>query len=144
MKLKSAVIIFLFTSLFLVNCVENKENEGHQITAHWELKNVSGGFAGIDLEYAAQDVILEFYQDNTVLIHNNTLPNTEQQSFSGFVSGTFSYQIKTENSVEVLYINNIKQGEITFTDLTLIVNDNLAADGFLKTFEKTIFICGTP
>ena len=128
-------LIILSISFLLINCSETTKFSKNSIQNSWMLKNVTGGLQGLQLDYSGEEVNWTFYDNNTVKIDNYTSSNTQFFTYVGFVTGTYPYEIKMENNQKILYINHLKQGMISIKDEQLLIDDEFAADGILKTFQ---------
>ena len=136
MRFKKKIIATLFfVTLVFINCSEDKEIDVPTILESWQLKNVYGGLQGLNIDYNSNDVKWTFDKSSVTII-NNIISTGPEQIHSGLSSGIYNYDVKTVSNKQVLYINNQKQGEIIISFEDLKIDDNLAADGFLKTFTK--------
>ncbi len=128
-------LVLLFIGFLLSNCTDTTSFSKNDIQNTWVLEKVIGGLQGLDLDYSGKEVNFTFYNNNTVKIENHTAINSQFNTYVGFATGTYSYELKHINNEKVLYINDIKQGKVTIVNKKLRLDDNLAADGFLKTFQ---------
>jgi hypothetical protein len=103
----------------------------------WNVKNISGGFAGIDDDYDTGIITWTF--NNQIL----TIENNESQGniYSGFESGTYYYSTNEINGNNYIIINNAEYGGFTLSVNNLTINQNetssgSGADGFMLQFER--------
>ncbi len=125
--------------LFLISC--NNDDNGtiaeHSINGSWNLKNVSGGIVGVNLDYNAEQVIWTFNESkNSIEVKNNIITTGPKNIYSGLSTGSYTYEIKIDEEKEILHINEALFGVIKIENKILTINDNLAADGFLYTYSK--------
>ncbi len=140
MKTKILALALILGIGFL-GCSNDDSNYSTQeelINGTWNLKNLSGGFAGIDEDYETGSIIWTFdSQNQTIIIVNN---NQESTSYI-FESGTYNYSLLEINNESYIEINNEEYGGITFSANNLIIDQNkisdgTGADGFILHFEK--------
>ena len=150
--MKYISIIVLSCFFFLTSCsVDNnnvtddlpKEIEVYQ----WHLLNVSGGFAGVDIDYAMETIIwvfnVDFNNNGSIQVQNN---NTDDTLEDGLNSGTYAISIPAQNNKSYLFIEFNEFGEVlTTTNEDLIIDQNsmssgTGADGFIYTFKRKIVI----
>jgi hypothetical protein len=129
-KITSILIsLFLFSS-----CVSNKNSI---IIEEFSLINVSGGFAGINENFAEGEIIWSFNTQNATL----TVEKNIQNVFSGLSEGDYSYSIQNINDKQYFFINNIESGGVTNEENRMIIDENersigSGADGFIYQLEK--------
>lgn len=118
MNLKKAVFVLFFG--FLIGCESSTENQqDNNLYGTWQLKNISGGFAGINdtLDISKDNYILSFNDNNEFsTFYNDTLKlsgsfeiNNEKTIFSSDTLETIHYydytpDINLEKDV-ILYLN---------------------------------------
>jgi hypothetical protein len=138
MKPKLLMLLFFATSLLLVGC-NKSEDDGEDTAALsgiWHLNNVSGGFAGVDVDYNRGEVIWNFnLSTGTLSVENNLDQSDPNYAYAGLDTGNYDFQISEVNGIEVLMIEGTDNGEYIVTSTTLTIDDR-PADGFLKTFER--------
>ena len=70
-------------------------------------------------------------------IENNIDSTGPEDIYAGLDTGTYSYKIEESEENQTLFVNEIKRGVIFFVDgSSLIIDDNLAADGFITKFDR--------
>ena len=135
MRTKRYLIFTLTITFLMVSCSETSKFSKNSIKNTWMLKSVIGGLQGLQLDYNGQEVNWTFYDNNTVKIDNYTLANSTYDTYAAFSTGTYTYEVRVVNNESILYINNRKQGVFTIADEKLMLDDGLASDGFLRTFD---------
>lgn len=153
MKIKFSFL--LLTLLFATSCsVDNDDDSELRDAAltdilEWHLTSVSGGFAGVDIEYKADTVIWIFsvLDDNgngTLNVKNN---NTDDSLEDGLDSGDYSVYIAEYNNQPILYVNGEEYAGFSHPTPekdVLVINKNInstgatGSDGFIYTFKKRV------
>lgn len=136
--MRSKICIFLVVATVLIACKNDdltpKENP---ISGVWNLKNVSGGFAGVNIDYTKGEVIWNFKPESKELIIEKNIETTGPESiYADLESGTYSYEIITDSDTQTLYINNTKRGHIFIEKENLFIDDGIDADGFIAEYEQ--------
>lgn len=141
MKLKNLLFTLLLGIGLLSSCSKNNSNSippVELLNGTWSLKNLSGGFPGLNENYPDGAITWTFNsQDQTINVNNN---EPASMSFI-FDSGTYNYSIIEINSQKYLNIENDEYGglDISINNLTIdqnIISNGVGADGFLLKFEK--------
>ncbi|WP_179009574.1 hypothetical protein [Winogradskyella forsetii] len=129
-------ILVLVVFLFSCNNDDNApQNTAPTINGTWSLVNVYGGFAGVDDDFENGTITWHFNQDNLELTVSNT--NTTDVIYDGFPSGTYDYQILTTTGEDANVVVNSFSYDITvLTQTQLVLDEGVAADGFLLTFSR--------
>ena len=141
MKFKNILLsIFICLTIF-ASCNNDNDNQNetdeHAIHGTWNLSNVTGGFVGIDIDYNLGEVVWTFNDTNNQLtIENNIMTTGPEDIYAGLDSGNYTYEIQELADAEVLYIDGNMRGVISISNTTLTIDDGVAADGFLTTFER--------
>lgn len=135
----SITLLILFCVFTLTNCKKDDEDIccAYPITLEgsWSLVHIQGGFAGVDDVFENGIVVWYFdTETNTILVENNNIDNTVL--YDGLESGTYSYEIVTENETDYLYIESSNFGVLTYSSFQLSIDSNIGADGFLMVFER--------
>jgi len=95
----SSVIQYLcvFSLLLLTTCIDDDISLGlsDPIDGRWNISNVSGGFAGVDVAYDAGSVTWNFDSTTFTLTVTSTLtdPDVPQSMFLPLQSGSYVYSI---------------------------------------------------
>jgi hypothetical protein len=138
MGIRKLCLLIILSLVFFTNCNSNDDsNLAETLNGIWNVKNISGGFAGIDDDYDAGIVTWTFI--NQVI----TIKNNESQGniYSGFKSGTYNYSINEVNGNNYIVINNAEYGGCTLSINNLTIDQNQSssgsgADGFMLQFER--------
>jgi hypothetical protein len=138
MKIVKLSLLMILSLGFFTSC--NNDDDSNQVetlNGIWNVKNISGGFAGIDDDYDSGVITWTF--NNQVL----TVENNESQGniYSGFESGTYNYSTNEINGNNYILINDDEYGGFTLSINNLIINQNetssgSGADGFMLQFER--------
>ena len=129
---------FLVLILFTFSCNSDddaQQNTDSALQGTWSLVNVSGGLAGVNDDFEIGTITWNFNEDNLELTVTNT--NTTTVIYDGFPSGTYDYELltPTEESASVT-INSFEYRITTLTSSLLLLDEGVAADGFLHTFRR--------
>lgn len=134
--MKRYLYLFVFT---LVAFACNNEDDGapnndSPFEGQWSLVNVSGGLAGVDEDFEMGLITWDFDIETQEL----TITNTNTASvFSGFPTGVYDFQVLTNGEMSSLILEDSFSMVITtLTNNQLILDEGVAADGFLYTFAK--------
>ena len=139
MKTLILIFILLIGLGFITSCDKNDDTpkQENAINGSWNLKNVSGGFAGINIDYTLGEVKWTFIRNNNTLIVENYIDSTGTEDiYAGLDSGTYSYEIELEGEKQLLFIDDIKRGEINIIDDILKIDYGVVADGFITIFVR--------
>jgi hypothetical protein len=138
MKIVKLSLLMILSLVFFTSC--NNDDDSNQmeiLNGIWNVKNISGGFAGIDDDYDTGIITWTF--NNQIL----TIENNESQGniYSGFESGTYYYSTNEINGNNYIIINNAEYGGFTLSVNNLTINQNetssgSGADGFMLQFER--------
>lgn len=116
-------LILLLICLALLTACKNDDTISTNDT--WNLVNISGGFAGIDKNFNAGEIIWTFNEQNsTLIIEKNT-----QELFIGIDEGTYSYAIEDINGTTYLNLDNLERGSFTISQNQLIIDENKSSTG---------------
>lgn len=126
----------IFTILVLVtNCSTGSDSSDDPIAGDWNLKTMTGGFAGVNNAFQAGEVVWTFNEkDSSLTIEVNIISMIPTERYYGLQAGTYTYELVEENDVTTLYANDSRVGTINFSENELLVDDGIAVDGFLFTF----------
>ncbi|MEZ4779561.1 MAG: hypothetical protein R2786_09300 [Flavobacteriaceae bacterium] len=138
MKTKLFGLFFLVTSVLLTGC-HNKDDDGNNtatLNGTWHMRNVMGGFVGVDIDFD-RNVVVWIFNDSTQIlsVENNVDTSDTNYPFSGLPTGTYAFEVINMDGTLVLQIEGADQGEYIVTATTLTIDDR-PADGYLRTFEK--------
>lgn len=137
------IFISVFLILFATSCSldDNGDNVSEVTVTHWNLINVTGGIAGVDIDYEIGDITWDFDEINRQVLVKNSIGTASESSLP---SGIYTYfVIQHENSLYIT-IDGEEYGELTrsFDDFSLTINQNnqssgTISDGFIYSFKKT-------
>ena len=137
--MKNTIYILTFT-LLMLSCNtdgNSQQNAEPTIGGQWNLVNVTGGLAGVDDDFEVGLIIWDFNEDNLELTVTNN--NTANVIYDGLSSGTYDYEVlSTTGETAYLVIHNfgINHEIITLNASQLVLDEGVAADGFLLTFSR--------
>lgn len=129
----------LFISLLVGSCTTDYGYIKEQQTAStiWVLKNTVGGISGSNENFNTGEVVWNFNETSRLLSVSNKVNTTG----SGIPSGTYSYNLKRE---ETFYILEIQQSNELYKRLVvnflggdrMVIKDDAVSDGFEYNFTK--------
>ncbi len=140
MKIRLLIILLTFGVFVFTSC--NNDDDAsplEPLNGTWNLKNIVGGFAGIDDDYETGMVTWTFYtQNSTLQVENNT---NQETIYSGFETGNYSYTSVQNNGNEYILINDEEYGGYLIDVDGLVINQNeiqdgVGSDGFILKFER--------
>ena len=130
---KIGTLLFAAICMSLISCDKNND-ELDALQGVWHLHNVSGGFAGVMINYSEGEVIWDFnIESKEVSITNNIESTGPEQIYSGPETGAYDFSYGFS---DVLEIDNLEKGEIGFNGDTLIISEKNITDGFTTIFVK--------
>ncbi|WP_298753877.1 hypothetical protein [uncultured Psychroserpens sp.] len=135
--MKPYIYLLIFT-MFVFSC--NNDDDGvsnNEPTLHgeWSLINVSGGLAGIDDDFPAGLITWDFDLNSQELTVTNT--NVELVIYDGLPTGTYDYAVMTSTGSDAtIVINNVNYAVVSITSTSLVLDEGVAADGFLLTYTR--------
>lgn len=138
MKSKILTLIVILSIVLFTNCSNDDDsNQTETINGIWNLKNVSGGLQGINIDYNEGDVKWDFnLENNTLVVENNILTTGPEDIYAGLDSGTYTIKIEKNGETETLFVEDTKRGVLILLNTNLKIDDNLAADGLITEFER--------
>ncbi|MEZ4810856.1 MAG: hypothetical protein R2819_10915 [Allomuricauda sp.] len=129
--------IWIYTVIFtigLLACSSSDDDTQKDIVAGtWNVQNISGGFAGINDDYAPGTIIWAFNPANqTLQVTNN---NEADTIYDGLPTGQYSYSVLSVENELFLQINDQEFSGITIFSRQLLLDENkkstgTGADGF--------------
>jgi len=136
--MKTTFIVF-FLALLVVSCNDDDDDSQHHtdlmLDVSWSLVNVSNGFAGVDNDFEIGIITWNFNSNNFELTVTNS--NITNVIYDGFSSGTYDYEVLTSTEEDdLLIINTFSYGITALSATQLILDEGVAADGFLLTFSR--------
>jgi len=139
MKWKILVLLVVGFCGVIASCNDDDSTQASTINGTWNLKNISGGLAGINDAYN-QGIIKWVFDSQalTLTVENNNSQNT---IYDGFESGIYSYSILESGGDSYLIAEDIEFGGYTVTENNLIIDQNktligTGADGFIIELER--------
>jgi hypothetical protein len=132
--MKPKFVVLLFAAVLVLSGCDDDETLPQEPTINgtWHLKNVSGGFAGVDEDFSRGEVIWTFDEESSVL----TVENNSKETFIGLASGVYSYSVSEVEGDEVLFIDEGEFGILTIAKTEMAIDQGLASDGFLFNFQR--------
>lgn len=126
MKIGKLGRLMILGIILITSC--SKKDESTKLESRdgiWQVKNISGGFTGIDDEYETGVITWTF--NNQIL----TVENNENQGYiySGFESGTYNYTVSEIDGINYIMINNAEFGSYTLSRNKLIIDQNITKSG---------------
>ncbi len=103
MKLgKLSLLLFLGLVLF-TSCSNDDDNstELESLNGIWNVKNISGGIAGIDNRHET-GIITWTFDNQTLTVENNS---AQRNIYNGFESGTYSYLLLEDENEQFINLN---------------------------------------
>ena len=123
----------------IASCNNDDSIQATTINGTWNLKNISGGLAGINDDYN-QGIIKWIFDSQalTLTVENN---NSQNIIYDGFESGMYSYSILESGGNSYLIVADIEFGGYTLTENNLMIDQNKTwtgsgADGFIIELER--------
>ncbi|HET8838878.1 MAG TPA: hypothetical protein VFM82_07800 [Flavobacteriaceae bacterium] len=133
------LILLLAFCGFATSC-DNDDDNGPQtevsLEGTWDLKNISGGFAGINADFEDDAIEWTFNEETSVLTINNTHPNDDETIYDGLESGTYTYELSTVDGENQIYINDVFFGVYVLSASELVIDQDIGADGYVFSFER--------
>jgi hypothetical protein len=134
--MKKLLFLLVFIPLVFA-CSDDESNQTETLNGIWNLKNVSGGLAGINIDYNQGDVKWSFnLENNTLIVENNIITTGPEDIYAGLESGTYNIEITQSGEIQTLFINNTERGVLILLNDNLKIDDGLYADGFITEFER--------
>jgi hypothetical protein len=140
MKIGKLSLLMILGIVLFTSCNSNNNDdltESESIIGIWNVKNISGGIAGIEDEYET-GIITWVFNDQTLTVENN---ESQGNIYSGFESGTYNYSATEINGINYIIIDNAEYGGYILSNNNLIINQNVttsgsSADRFMLQFER--------
>ena len=139
--MKSKILVLLVVGFCgaIASCNNDDSIQATTINGTWNLKNISGGLAGINDDYN-QGIIKWIFDSQalTLTVENNNSKNT---IYYGFESGIYSYSILESGGNSYLIVEDTEFGGYTLTENNLMIDQNKTstgsgADGFVIALER--------
>ena len=138
MKFKILILVLTIGFSLFTSCSNDDDSiEVETISGIWNLKNVSGGLLGVNIDYNQGDVKWEFnLNTNKLTVENNILTTGPEDIYAGLESGTYDIKISQNGATQTLFIDNIERGNLTLLNNNLKIDEGLVSDGFITEFER--------
>lgn len=138
MKIRILILTLVCSISFFTNCSNDDAPDASEtFNGIWNLKNVSGGFQGVNVDYKRGVVKWNFnLKKNTLIVENNTVTTAPEDVYAGISSGTYDIEIKQNGDIHTLFINDTERGIIILLNTNLKIDDGLGFDGFVTEFER--------
>ncbi|WP_053976426.1 hypothetical protein [Mangrovimonas xylaniphaga] len=134
MKTKLLIAFLFFSSLYSCCNSDDDHTNTNTLEGSWNLVRVTGGFAGVDDEFEPGLIVWDFNTSSTTITVTNN--NTGNTIYDGLPTGTYSYNLSTTEEGEYITVENMLNGQLNISGNQMTLDDNVAADGFLLTFNK--------
>jgi len=132
MKIVCAFLILIF----ICSCTDN--DDSNATIEKWNLINVSGGFAGIDLTIEKGEIIWTLNEHDSILDIENNYRGTFVVSLP---TGRYSYFVEEINNTSYITIDRDEYGGIDILGNQIVIDENISstgtgADRFVFRFER--------
>lgn len=118
--MKLNVLFFALAATLATACSDDPDGNSYEGT--WKLTNATVS-EDITLEYTPGEVLWTFDEDNNRLtVDNNVYTLGPENTYSGLATGSYSYKVKKENGINVLYVEGVKQGDMANTSNNLVIS----------------------
>jgi hypothetical protein len=142
MKTLKILTLIIITGLgILISCSSDDDSTQIEIIdGTWNLTNVSGGIAGINIDYNSGDIIWIFDSQNQTLTVESK--NSQNLNYQGLNSGIYNYSVFETGGNSYLKIDGTEFAMYILSDIHLILDQNETsaegegADGFLLRLEQ--------
>lgn len=131
--MKTNYLTFVLCAFLSFSCSKQEDNTS-VLQGKWELTMITNGLS-LPFSYT-QGIVYWTFSSNKLIVKNNILTLGPEQIASGLGTGTYSYEIKIENGLQILYVNSKREGEIKVEEHKLIIDYGSAYDGQTKIFKR--------
>lgn len=150
MKIGISALVVVLCFSFLSSCNSDDDSmQNEAINGIWNLKNVSGGFVGADIDYENGTVSWQFISETNTLIVESLITNTGPQSvYLPLQSGNYNYSLIKLNGRTFIVIedfgifDNGEYGRYQINENGVLMIDqgesseSSASDVFILLFER--------
>lgn len=138
MTLRSIFFVLIVFAGIISACKKQKpEPTAATLAGTWHLKKVQGGLVGANDTFVKGEVFWVFDANtNTLTVNNNLVTSDPRNNYLNPILGIFSYSEVVVGGVKTLEIGGQKRGDILIFGNKLTLDEGVAADGFLYTFER--------
>ncbi len=131
-------LIYILLSFTILLSCSNDDDSNPEIvvsglSGKWNLVNVSGGFIGVDHDFATGVIVWDFNETNKTVVITNT--NTDDTLEDSFPTGTYDFLIIDNQGVNELMVDNRNLGNLEIANSQLVIDENFR-DGFRFTFNR--------
>ncbi|WP_281986258.1 hypothetical protein [Aquimarina aggregata] len=134
--MKPLFSVYVVLILSMISCSNDDDSNdaiASGLNGKWNLVNISGGFTGIDHDFANGTIVWDFNETNNMVTVTNN--NTDTTISDILPSGTYSYSIVDKESIKELIVNDINRGTFEMTNDEFIINEQFR-DGFRVVFRR--------
>ncbi len=131
-------LIYIFFVLALVSCSNDDDSsdtgtDASGLDGKWNLTNVSGGFVGLDHDFANGTIVWDFNEANKTVNIINT--NADDTIYDVLPTGEYDYSIATVNGIKEFAVDgkNIGSLELLINEFTI---EEQLRDGFRLKFQR--------
>lgn len=125
-----AIYLLLTCSIFVFQSCNSNDNPAKSeydfINGAWNLRNVSGGIAGINEDFEEGNILWLFNIESGILKIVNLASDT---TYTGPKAGSYTFQIDSPTDTPILYIDNSEFGGINLVESGFIIDQNIRANG---------------
>lgn len=138
MKIRSLSSFLILGLVFFTSCSNDDDTttQVESLDRIWNLSNVSGGFAGVDIDYEDGSVTWEFILENQLLIVTSSLTDDSPQStFLPLQTGEYDFTTTEFDGRTFLQIedfgifNNGDYGRYQILNGELIIDQSEGSEG---------------
>jgi len=108
MKTITLTLLLIFSAVFFTSC--NNDDDSTQtetLNGLWNLKNVSGGFSWVDVDYESGIVSWQFVSEtNNLIVTSSVINNGPQSIYLPLESGNYNYTLTESNGKIFIQIEN--------------------------------------
>ena len=135
MKITFYAFVLILLAVSCNSDDDTQHNNRPMLNGSWSLVNVSGGFAGVNDDFEMGIITWDFNPINLKLTVTNT--NTTNVIYDGFPTGTYDYEeLSSVGENDSLIVNTLSYEITILSSSQLVLDEGVAADGFLLTFSK--------
>ena len=137
--MKTKLLILLIAFFGLTTSCDNDDDNGPNnettIAGTWDLRNISGGIAGVNTNFEPGLIQWNFNAETFILTVQNNNSN-EEVLYDGLESGTYSYELTEIEGEKHVMVEDSDFGSYMISGDGLIIDQNMGADGYVFTFER--------
>lgn len=135
MKTYSYILVLILLTFSCNNDDDVQQNTDPTLNGPWSLVNVSGGLIGVNDDFELGLITWNFNIETSEVTISNS--NAEPVIFDGLASGIYNYEVlSTTGEVSYVVINSFNYAITTLSSSQLILDEGVAADGFLLKFSR--------